>query len=104
VGGVYAYWTTFIDPPTVFRAALSVEIIAVCLIGGAGTILGPVLGALLFELLVGQVWAHFVSWHQTVLGVAIVLLVLFLPGGLSSLRPGRWFGYRGVKRGRAVAG
>jgi len=99
VGGVYAYWTTFIDPTTVFRPALSVEMIAVCLIGGAGSILGPVLGALLFELLVGQVWAHFVSWHQTLLGVAIVLLVLFLPRGLVSLRPARWLGYGGVRRG-----
>jgi branched-chain amino acid transport system permease protein len=97
VGGIYAYWSTFIDPATVFRPAISVEMIAVCLIGGAGTILGPVLGALLFELLAGQVWAHFVSWHQTLLGAAIVLLVVFLPRGLVSLRPGRWAGYGGAR-------
>jgi branched-chain amino acid transport system permease protein len=98
VGGVYAYWTTFIDPPTVFSSSYSVEMIAVCLIGGAGTILGPVAGSLVFELLAGQIWASFISWHATVLGLVIVLLVLFLPGGLTSLQPGRWLGYVGVRR------
>jgi branched-chain amino acid transport system permease protein len=86
VGGIYAYWTTFIDPATVFSPAYSVEMIAVCLIGGAGTVVGPVIGSLLFELLAGQVWARFVTLHATVLGVAIVVLVLFLPRGLMSLR------------------
>jgi branched-chain amino acid transport system permease protein len=97
VGGIYAYWSTFIDPSTVFNSAYSVEMIAVCLIGGAGTILGPVIGSILFELLAGQIWAHFISWHATILGLVIVALVLFLPQGLASLRPGRWLGYRGVR-------
>jgi branched-chain amino acid transport system permease protein len=99
VGGVYAYWTTFIDPPTVFSPSYSVELIAVCLIGGAGSILGPIAGSLVFELLAGQIWASFISWHATVLGLVIVLLVLFLPRGLTSLRPGRWLGYVGIRRG-----
>lgn len=99
VGGIYAYWSTFIDPSTVFDRAYSVEMIAVCLIGGAGTILGPVIGSLLFELLAGQIWAHFISWHSTILGMVIIALVLFLPRGLASVRPGRWLGYRGVRRG-----
>jgi branched-chain amino acid transport system permease protein len=98
VGGVYAYWTTFIDPATVFSPDYSVEMIAVCLIGGAGSIAGPVVGSILLELLAGQIWARFVTWHATILGVAIVLLVLFLPQGLISLRPGRWFGYVGIRR------
>jgi len=97
VGGIYAYWSTFIDPSTVFNSAYSVEMIAVCLIGGAGTILGPVIGSILFELLAGQIWAHFISWHATILGLVIVALVLFLPQGLASLRPGRWLGYRVVR-------
>jgi branched-chain amino acid transport system permease protein len=90
VGGIYAYWTTFIDPSTVFSISYTVEMIAVCLIGGPGTILGPVAGALLFELLAGQIWAGFVTWHATILGIVIILLVLFLPRGLSSLRVRRW--------------
>ncbi|HEY8885593.1 MAG TPA: branched-chain amino acid ABC transporter permease [Chloroflexota bacterium] len=97
VGGIYAYWSTFIDPSTVFNSAYSVEMIAVCLIGGAGTILGPVIGSILFELLAGQIWAHFISWHATILGLVIIALVLFLPQGLASLRPGRWLGYRVVR-------
>lgn len=86
VGGVYAYWTTFIDPATVFASSYSVEMIAVALVGGAGTVLGPIVGSLLFELLAGQIWARFISWHSTILGLVIVALVLFLPTGLLSLR------------------
>jgi branched-chain amino acid transport system permease protein len=95
VGGVYAYWTTFIDPATVFNVSYSVEMIAVCLIGGSGTILGPVAGSLLFELLAGQIWARFLTWHATILGLVIILLVLFLPGGIASLRAPRWLRLRG---------
>jgi branched-chain amino acid transport system permease protein len=103
VGGIYAYWRTFIDPPTVFNVSYSVEMIAVCLIGGAGTILGPVVGSVLFELVAGQIWAHFINWHATILGLVIVFLVLFLPRGLISVRlpgrrPRRLLGPAGVRR------
>ena len=56
------------------------------LLGGAGTVGGPVLGALLYEVLEQAVWARFNAIHAGVLGLSVVLLALFLPRGLLGLR------------------
>jgi branched-chain amino acid transport system permease protein len=47
VGGVYAYWVTFIDPPTVFNVDFAVQAIVMTLFGGPGTALGPLVAAVL---------------------------------------------------------
>jgi branched-chain amino acid transport system permease protein len=60
------------------------------MLGGVGTVAGPVIGAALFLLLEQTVWANFLSVHALVLGVLVVLLALFLPRGvLGSFRPGQ---------------
>jgi ABC-type branched-subunit amino acid transport system ATPase component/ABC-type branched-subunit amino acid transport system permease subunit len=48
-GGIYAYYLTFIDPRGMFRIIVSVQVVLAALLGGRGTILGPVLGAFIFE-------------------------------------------------------
>ncbi|HSL64234.1 MAG TPA: branched-chain amino acid ABC transporter permease, partial [Gaiellaceae bacterium] len=48
-GGIYAYYLTFIDPRGMFRIVVSVQIVLAALLGGRGTIWGPVLGAFIFE-------------------------------------------------------
>jgi ABC-type branched-subunit amino acid transport system ATPase component/ABC-type branched-subunit amino acid transport system permease subunit len=48
-GGVYAYYLTFIDPRGMFRIIVSVQVVLAALLGGRGTILGPVIGAFIFE-------------------------------------------------------
>ena len=58
------------------------------LLGGLGTVLGPLLGAIVLQLLSESIWSHFLEVHFAVLGVLIILVVLFLPGGLMSLLQG----------------
>jgi len=82
IGGFYAYWIGFIDPSTVFDLIFSVEIFLIVLLGGRLLIWGPVLGALVFQYLSVITWARFIETHLAVLGAAIVLLVLFAPGGI----------------------
>ena len=48
-GGVYAYYLAFIDPRGMFDIVISVQIILCMLLGGRGTLWGPVLGAFLIE-------------------------------------------------------
>ena len=48
-GGLYAYFASGFDPPTVFDVGISVEMVLLTLLGGAGTILGPMIGAIIFE-------------------------------------------------------
>jgi len=80
-GGIFAYWYGYIDPPSVFDIGIAVRFIIMILLGGAGTILGPLLGALFIELLSETIWSKFLFIHLGVLGAIIVLVVIFMPKG-----------------------
>ncbi len=84
-GGLYAYWATGFDPDTVFNVGISVEMVLLTFLGGAGTILGPLLGAIAFEWASFQLQASGLSLHNTLLGLSIVLVTLFLPQGILRL-------------------
>lgn len=81
-GAIYASSTFYIEPGDVFDIIRAVEPIIMAMLGGAGTVAGPVLGAALFLMLEEAVWANFVSVHAAILGVLVVGLATFLPEGL----------------------
>lgn len=89
-GGIYAAWVHYIDPSDVFDILYSVKPIVMALIGGLGSPVGMVFGAFLYLGLEEVVWRNYVQVHSGVLGVLIVMLLLFLPNGLVSLRSGWW--------------
>lgn len=84
-GAVYASWVYYIEPPDVFDVLYSVKAIVMVLLGGAGSMFGPLIGAAAFLSLEELVWRNYLEVHTGVLGLMIVLLVLFLPKGLLSL-------------------
>jgi branched-chain amino acid transport system permease protein len=84
-GAFYASWVNYIDPVDVFEILISVKPIVMVLLGGAGTVFGPVIGAGLFLFLEELVWRNFLTFHAGVLGLVVVFLVLFLPTGLLSV-------------------
>ena len=84
-GAVYASWVNYIEPPDVFDVLYSVKPIVMVLLGGAGSVFGPLIGAGVFLGLEEIVWRRFLEVHSGVLGLLIVLLVLFLPAGLAGL-------------------
>ena len=81
-GAVMAPRWTYIDPAIAFNPVLSFEIVIMALFGGAGTLFGPLLGAvplvLLFEILI----ATFPNYFSIVLGAVFVLIVYALPNGV----------------------
>ncbi|HUX22470.1 MAG TPA: ATP-binding cassette domain-containing protein, partial [Spirochaetia bacterium] len=83
-GGVYAYFLSFIDPLGMFNILVSVQIVLACLVGGRGTIWGPVLGAFLVvpmnEATNGLVSAQGV--HLFIFGIVLAAVVMFLPKGI----------------------
>ncbi|MBR1218895.1 branched-chain amino acid ABC transporter permease [Bradyrhizobium sp. U87765 SZCCT0131] len=85
-GAIYASWTTYIDPTDVYDVSLSVKPIIMALLGGVGTIIGPVIGAFVFLGLEELIWRNSLEFHAGILGLLVVALVLFLPGGLRDLR------------------
>ncbi len=84
-GGVYAYWITFIDPDAVFKVIITVQLIIMAVFGGTGTVLGPLLGALVLASMSEWLSTHLVTLAELFNGLIIILVVLFMPRGLSDL-------------------
>ena len=82
VGAAYASWTSYIDPTDAFSILMTIKVPVMCLLGGAGTVLGPVVGTAVYLLVEEILWANFLDYNRAILGVVTVLLILFLPGGL----------------------
>lgn len=87
-GGLYAYWATGFDPDTVFNVGITVEMVLLTFLGGAGTVLGPLLGAIAFEYRYNvsfQLQTSGFSLHNTLLGLSIAIVTIFLPQGIVRL-------------------
>lgn len=83
-GGVWSYHTTHISPIFAFDIVVGVEMILATMLGGIGTIWGPVLGA--FILIPGSDFILFqfgsTTIHLAIFGTSMMLIILFLPRGI----------------------
>jgi branched-chain amino acid transport system permease protein len=84
-GGVFAYWFSFIEPATVFDIMIAVKAFVMMMLGGAGTVLGPVIGAFLIEVISETVWGQFLTLHMLILGIIMVGVVILIPRGMLNL-------------------
>lgn len=89
-GGLFALYVGFIDPDSMFSLTMSVQMVLVAILGGVGTLAGPWLGA---AVLLPLAESTRVLWGSSglgldllIFGMAILLVTLFLPGGLMTLR------------------
>ena len=90
-GGVFAQWNVFIDQTTAFTVDISIDSILMALIGGIGTIFGPVIGAVVLEFLI-QLFSgsgDIAAYTQIGLGLLLTLAVIFLPRGIVDFFGGR---------------
>ncbi len=71
--------------PDLMHWSISGEFIIMVMIGGLGTLVGPVLGGVFFTLLQEKV-SSYVQWYAIVVGLVLVLIVLFAPRGLLGAR------------------
>ncbi len=83
-GGVWSYFTSHISPVFAFDIVVGVEMILMTMLGGLGTLWGPVLGAIFFVPLSDLILFQFGSSaiHLAILGLIMVLVILFLPRGI----------------------
>ncbi len=83
-GGVYAYFLTFIDPRGMFDILVSVSILLAAMIGGRGTVWGPLIGAFIVQILTEatNVWANGSQARLILFGGLLMATVLFVPQGL----------------------
>jgi branched-chain amino acid transport system permease protein len=78
-GGIYALWIGYIDTPSVFDMTIAVKGFVMFLVGGAGTVLGPLIGASLVELATNLTWSHLLKYHLAVLGIIIMTAAVLIP-------------------------
>ncbi len=83
-GAVYGYYLSFVDPTGMFNILLSVQILLSMLLGGRGTLLGPVLGAFIIEPLNEWTNNNLGGGNSRLLifGGLMALVVMFLPRGI----------------------
>src|SRR5205085_8866428 len=86
-GAVMAPRWTYIDPAIAFSPMLSFEVVIMALLGGAGALFGPLLGAVPLVLLFEALTANFPNHFSILLGVVFVLIVYVLPRGVVGLLP-----------------
>ena len=83
-GGIYSYFFTYIDPQFIFDIFTGVTMVLISILGGRGTLWGPVLGAFIMEPLGNWIIGTFggTQIHLTIFGGILLAVMLFLPQGI----------------------
>ena len=82
-GGVFFLNKGTIYPDSGFSIGWTVSVVFICIVGGTGTVLGPVVGSAVYVLL-REYLAHYPGWSNIFLGLVTVVMILFLPEGIVS--------------------
>lgn len=85
IGGIYAYWMTFLYPGDAFNVLITMRMIIMAFLGGAGTLLGPIIGASFLAAVEEVLWAEFKYSYLIIVGFVVVFVVLVLPRGIVGL-------------------
>ena len=104
VGAGWAYWIAFFEPASAFDVMIAVKGFLMMLMGGTGTVFGPVVGSFFVEILSEVIWGEFLNIHRLVLGGLIVFIIVALPTGLPRLIQGhgRAVPFGGTSKGKAT--
>jgi branched-chain amino acid transport system permease protein len=81
VGGMLIVSTLYIDPATVFSVNYSADMLFMVVIGGIGTMEGPIVGAVIF-FAVQEWFSSYGAWYLVAIGAVAIGVVLIAPGGL----------------------
>lgn len=84
-GGLYATYLQYVHPDTVFSFTQSISLVLIALIGGLGTVWGPVAGAVVFYAVQDYLQTRYPTFHLLVYGALLIAILLFEPNGLVGL-------------------
>ncbi len=100
-GGLMAHIVGFIDPREVAfaGATFGVWMVLMAILGGKGTLWGPIVGAAIFHVTRELFWTYLLAWQNVALGVLIIGVVVFFPTGVLGWVRQRWPHLFAVKTG-----
>ena len=81
VGSFAAFYVGFIEPNQVFGIDVSIQMVLTAIIGGIGTVAGPVLGAVVLVLISEALRASIAQAHLLVYGIMVIVVILVMPDG-----------------------
>jgi branched-chain amino acid transport system permease protein len=82
LGGGYAWFLTYIEPASAFSARVDLQSIVMAILGGLGTLWGPLVGAVLMTQVSEALWANFPQAYLMIFGGLLVVLLIVLPRGI----------------------
>ncbi len=95
-GGIQAYKVLYIDPPSVFFVQITIAMALMSMLGGKGTVIGPIVGAVLLYTAQEFTWVNFPTAHLIAYGLFIVLVARFMPRGLMGFAIDRGWARKGM--------
>lgn len=85
LGAAYAPYLSFVSVQSVFDISLTLNMILISIFGGAGTVIGPVVGGVALSVIDQVAWGNFLEYHRLIYGVLIVAIITLYPGGMVQL-------------------
>jgi branched-chain amino acid transport system permease protein len=89
-GSIYAFQQVTIYPARLFDVDITVLMVVMAVIGGTGTVVGPVIGAVALQFLSEWLRTNYTDWHTFIFGGIIMLAVVLLPMGAVSFVRESW--------------
>lgn len=82
LGGGYAWFLTYIEPDAAFSPRLDLQSVVMAILGGVGTVWGPLVGGVLMTQIAEALWARFPQIYLMIFGGLLVVLLIVLPRGI----------------------
>ena len=97
-GGIFGNMTGFIEPlevafPTV---TFGIFMVLMVLLGGKGTLWGPVIGAIIFHVIKEITWTYLLGWQWVALGALIIINVVYFQQGIMGWAQEKWPEFFGI--------
>jgi branched-chain amino acid transport system permease protein len=95
-GGIQAYKVLYIEPLSTFFVQITIAMALMAMLGGKGTVIGPIVGAVLLYTAQELTWVNFPTAHLIAYGVFIIVVARFMPRGLMGFAIDRGWARKGM--------
>jgi branched-chain amino acid transport system permease protein len=89
-GAIMATRWTYIDPKIAFNPHLSFLPVLMAIFGGTSKLYGPIIGAAIFTYMEEFLITRFPYHYMLIFGIIMVLVILYMPGGVVDFFKGLW--------------